>query len=149
MPNNFFDTYDWNRAAQGLFIPPNVYGNAQSQAARAAWRQAHPFGPPRAPTSMATTPPTTTPTPTTTTPTTPTPTIGVKPNPFTPTPTTTTTPTRAPIQTALSTGGIGVKPNPFTPEPSPVVVDNTDEYARNAIAAAMVARDDEYPGVHS
>lgn len=114
MPNNFFDTYDWNRAAQGLFIPPNVYGNAQSQAAREAWRQAHPFGPPRAPTSMTTTLPTTT----------------------------TTTPTMAaPIVTAPSTGGIGVKPNPFASVPSPVVVDNTDENARNAIAAAMVARD--------
>jgi hypothetical protein len=103
MPNNFFDTYDWNRAAQGLFIPPRVYGNAQSQAAREAWRQAHPFGPPRA-TATSATPPTTT--------------------------------TTTPPVTSTGTSGIGVKPNPFTQE-----VDNTDEYARNAIVAAMIARD--------
>src|SRR5262245_6195035 len=39
---SFWDTYDWNKAAQGPFVPPHIPGNAQSDASIAHWNALRP-----------------------------------------------------------------------------------------------------------
>jgi len=38
----FFDTFDWNKAAQGQFAPPAIPGNAQSAQAVQTWQNLRP-----------------------------------------------------------------------------------------------------------
>src|SRR5262245_13384035 len=39
---SFWDTFDWNKAAQSQFAPPHIPGNAQSDAALAQWNAQRP-----------------------------------------------------------------------------------------------------------